>query len=148
MLTTANNDNNGVSGTSLRQLWSRRQGSKFNGVSYPVQRAAEAVFSPDGQKQVRENIAYYHQNAQIILNTLKELGITCTGGVNSPYVWFDCPNNTESWDFFDLLLTKARVVGTPGVGFGTNGTGKFRLTAFNTLENTKEAMERFKKLFS
>ncbi|MCL1881357.1 MAG: LL-diaminopimelate aminotransferase [Oscillospiraceae bacterium] len=130
----------------LIQLWSRRQGSKFNGVSYPVQRAAEAVFSKEGQQQIKESIGYYRKNAKIIMDTFIELGISFTGGVNSPYVWFDCPNNMDSWDFFDFMLTKANVVGTPGVGFGENGANKFRLTAFNTYENTVEAMARLKKV--
>ena len=127
-------------------LWRRRQATKFNGVSYPVQRAAEAVFSPEGQKQIQANLSYYKTNAQIITNTLTELGIEFTGGINSPYVWFKCPNNMDSWDFFDLFLNKANVVGTPGVGFGKNGDGWFRLTAFNTLENTQEAMKRLKSI--
>jgi LL-diaminopimelate aminotransferase len=132
----------------LIDLWARRQGSKFNGVSYPVQRAAEAVFSPDGQAQVRESVAYYRKNAEIMMTALTELAVTFTGGINSPYVWFDCPNSLDSWDFFDLMLTKANIVGTPGVGFGKNGAGKFRLTAFNTHENTAEAMSRLKKVLS
>jgi LL-diaminopimelate aminotransferase len=132
--------------TPLIQLWSRRQGSKFNGVSYPVQRAAEAVFSQEGQQQVRESVAYYRKNAEIMMSALSALGIAFTGGINSPYVWFDCPNSADSWDFFDLLLTKANIVGTPGVGFGANGAGKFRLTAFNTHENTTEAMRRLKEV--
>ena len=130
--------------TPLIQLWARRQGSKFNGVSYPVQRAAEAVFTPEGQKQIRENIAIYRKNAEIMMSALSELGIAFTGGVNSPYVWFDC--GMDSWDFFDKFLREANVVGTPGVGFGANGAGKFRLTAFNTEANTREAMARLKSL--
>ena len=130
----------------LADLWGRRQGSKFNGVSYPVQRGAEAVFTEEGQKQCRENIAYYQKNAQLIAKTLDELGIKYTGGINSPYIWLKCPDNMGSWDFFDLLLTKIQVVGTPGAGFGKNGDGWFRLTAFGTHEATAEAMERFKKL--
>lgn len=131
---------------SFMQLWCRRQGSKFNGVSYPVQRAAEAVFSEEGLKQTRATIALYMQNAKIMADTFDELGITYTGGKNSPYIWFKCPDNMDSWSFFDKLLNEAEVVGTPGEGFGKNGDGWFRLTAFNTLENTVEAMERFKKL--
>jgi LL-diaminopimelate aminotransferase len=118
-------------------------------VSYPVQRAAEAVFSEEGQRQVRESVAYYRKNAQIMMTALTELGIPFTGGINSPYVWFDCPANAaDSWAFFALMLTKANVVGTPGVGFGTNGAGKFRLTAFNTHENTTEAMRRLKEVLA
>ena len=131
---------------SFMQLWCRRQGSKFNGVSYPVQRAAEAVFSEEGLKQTKATIALYMQNAKVMADTFDELGITYTGGKNSPYIWFKCPDNMDSWSFFDKLLNEAEVVGTPGEGFGKNGDGWFRLTAFNTLENTIEAMERFKKL--
>lgn len=130
----------------LAEIWARRQGSKFNGVSYPVQRGAEAVFTPEGQRQCRENIAYYQENARVIAETCTELGIKFTGGVNSPYIWLKCPNNMDSWSFFDMLLTKIQVVGTPGAGFGKNGDGWFRLTAFGTHEATKEAMERFKQL--
>jgi LL-diaminopimelate aminotransferase len=130
----------------LHQLWSRRQGSKFNGVSYPVQRAAEAVFSPIGQQQTKKALEYYQTNAQIIMKTLTELKIEFTGGINSPYIWFKCPNNMDSWEFFDFMLSRANVVGTPGVGFGKNGDGWFRLTSFNTHENTEEAMKRLKNI--
>lgn len=130
----------------IADLWARRQGSCFNGVSYPVQRAAEAVFEEEGQKQCRENIAYYQENARIIMKALDELGIKYTGGINSPYVWLKCPNGMDSWEFFDLLLKKIQVVGTPGAGFGKNGVNWFRLTAFSTHEKTAEAMERVKKL--
>ena len=132
--------------TRLADLWGRRQGTCFNGVSYPVQRAAEAVFTEEGQKQCREHIAYYQENARIIMNALDEIGIKYTGGINSPYVWLKCPNGMDSWEFFDLLLTKIQVVGTPGAGFGKNGDGWFRLTSFSTHEKTAEAMERAKKL--
>lgn len=131
---------------SLAQLWGRRQGSKFNGVSYPVQCAAAAVFTEEGQKEIKVNIRYYQENAKIIASALDEIGIKYTGGKNSPYIWFKCPNNMGSWEFFDLLLEQANVVGTPGAGFGKNGEGWFRLTAFGDRERTKEAMERFKKL--
>ncbi len=130
----------------LADLWGRRQGSKFNGVSYPVQRAAEAVFSPEGQKQTREAIAYYKGNAKIMAETLDELGIKYTGGINSPYIWLKCPDGMNGWDFFDYLLKNIQVVGTPGDGFGPNGVGWFRLTAFGSRENTVEAMRRFKEL--
>lgn len=130
----------------IADLWARRQGSCFNGVSYPVQRAAEAVFTEEGQEQCRESIAYYQENARIIMKALDELGIKYTGGVNSPYVWLKCPNGMDSWEFFDLLLKKIQVVGTPGAGFGKNGVDWFRLTAFNTHEKTAEAMERVKNL--
>lgn len=132
---------------SVSQLWNRREGSKFNGVSYPVQCAAAAVFTEEGQKQVHENIKYYQENAKIISETMDELGIDYTGGVNSPYIWFRCPQNMSSWEFFDYILEKIAVVGTPGEGFGKNGDGWFRLTAFGNREKTIEAMERFKKLF-
>lgn len=132
---------------SLNKMWLRRQTTKFNGVSYPVQYAAAAVFSPEGRHQIEENLAYYKENAKIITSALDELGIWYTGGVNSPYIWLKCPNNMGSWEFFDLLLTKANVVGTPGAGFGKMGEGFFRLTAFGDKERTKEAAERLKKLF-
>ncbi len=134
------------SDVSLANVWSRRQGSKFNGVSYPIQRGAEAVFTPEGQRQTREAIDYYRKNARLMADTLTELGINFTGGINSPYVWLKCPNNMGSWEFFDYLLDSIQVVGTPGEGFGKNGAGWFRLTAFNTYENTEEAMNRLKKL--
>ncbi len=133
-------------GVKLSKLWLRRQTTKFNGVSYPVQRAAAAVFTPDGLKQVRENISYYKQNAKTITDALDKLGIWYTGGVNSPYIWLRCPNGMGSWEFFDLLLTKANVVGTPGAGFGEMGEGYFRLTAFGDRERTKEAAERIIEL--
>ena len=129
-------------GVSLNRLWGRRQATKFNGVSYPVQVAAAAVYSPEGQKQNMENIAYYHENARVIREGLESAGIQVFGGVHAPYIWMKTPNNMPSWDFFDLLLKKAHVVGTPGEGFGPAGEGYFRLTAFNTLENTKEAVSR------
>lgn len=132
---------------AINKLWLRRQTTKFNGVPYIIQRGAAAVFSEEGQKQVQENIAYYAENAKVIANTMKECGITYYGGDNSPYIWLECPNNMKSWDFFDYLLNEIAVVGTPGAGFGKNGEGYFRLTAFGNHENTKEAMERFKALF-
>lgn len=131
---------------SVAQLWGRRQGSKFNGVSYPVQCAAAAVFTEEGLKQIHENIAYYQENARIIAETMTSLGVKFTGGVNSPYIWFKCPGNMGSWEFFDLMLSKIAVVGTPGEGFGKNGEGWFRLTAFGDRQLTIEAMERFKTL--
>ncbi len=131
---------------NIASLWGRRQGSKFNGVSYPVQRAAEAVFTAEGQKQIREAIDYYRENAKIIASTLDEMGIYYTGGKNSPYIWLKCPNGMGSWEFFDKLLSEANVVGTPGAGFGKNGEGFFRLTAFGDRERTKEAMNRFKTM--
>ena len=130
----------------IADLWGRRQGTKFNGVSYPVQRAAEAVFSEEGLKQIRVNIDCYRRNAALIADTLTQLGIKFTGGVNSPYIWLKCPRGMESWEFFDYMLNEIQVVGTPGAGFGKNGKNWFRLTAFNSYENTAEAMERLKKL--
>ena len=131
----------------INKLWLRRQTTKFNGVPYIIQRGAAAVFTEEGQKQVKENVAYYAENARIIADTMKECGITYYGGDNSPYIWLECPNNMKSWDFFDYLLNEIAVVGTPGAGFGNNGEGYFRLTAFGNRENTQEAMERFKTLF-
>lgn len=133
---------------SVRKLWARRQGSKFNGVSYPVQRAAEAVFSEEGLRQCREIIGYYLDNAAIMIKTFEKLGIRFTGGANSPYIWFRCPDNMGSWEFFHKLLNEAEVVGTPGEGFGKNGEGWFRMTAFGSREKTFEAMERFEKMLS
>ncbi len=134
--------------TALNRLWLRRQTTKFNGVSYIVQRGAEAVFTEEGAGQIQENIEYYRENARIITDTLDRLHIFYTGGKNSPYVWFKCPDNMESWEFFDVLLNKAYVVGTPGAGFGRSGEKFFRVTAFSTHENTREAMRRFAELFS
>ena len=131
---------------SVNALWNRRQTTKFNGVSYPVQKAAEAVYSEEGQKEIMENIEYYLENAKIIRESLSDIGLNVYGGVNSPYIWVKTPNDMESWDFFDLLLEEANIVGTPGSGFGPSGEGYLRLTAFNTLENTKEAMSRISKL--
>jgi len=133
-------------GGSFNKLWLRRQTTKFNGVPYIVQRGAETVFTDEGMAQIKDNIDYYLENARIITDTLAQLGIWFTGGQNSPYVWLKCPNNMPSWEFFDYLLEKANVVGTPGTGFGENGEGFFRLTAFGNRENVTEAMERFKKL--
>lgn len=130
----------------INPLWNRRQTTKFNGASYPVQKAAEATFSPEGQKQIEEIIEYYMENAKIIRESLTDIGLDVYGGVSSPYIWVKTPNNMDSWDFFDLLLNEANVIGTPGSGFGPSGEGYLRLTAFNTLENTKEAMDRISKL--
>lgn len=130
----------------LNTMWLRRQTTKFNGVSYIVQRGAAEVFTDEGIRQTRENLAYYMRNAKVIADTLDELGIWYTGGQNSPYIWLKCPNGMKSWDFFDFLLEKAGIVGTPGAGFGTQGEGYFRLTAFGNYENTVEAMRRLKEL--
>ncbi len=131
---------------SLNKMWLRRQTTKFNGVPYIVQRGAEAVFSNQGQKEIKENINYYKKNAKIIADTLTKHNIWFTGGVHSPYIWLKCPNNMTSWEFFDFMLEKIQVVGTPGAGFGKNGEGFFRLTSFGTNELTKEAMERLDKI--
>lgn len=133
-------------GMSINQMWLRRQTTKFNGVSYVVQKGAEAVFTPVGRKQVKENIAYYRKNADIVTQTLDALKIWYTGGKNSPYIWLRCPDGMSSWDFFDHLLGTAGIVGTPGAGFGKNGEHYFRLTAFSSYENTVKAMELLKGL--
>ena len=132
----------------LNKMWLRRQTTKFNGVPYIVQRGAEAVFTDEGMAEIGENINYYKENAKLISDTLKDCGIWHVGGKHSPYIWLKCPNNMKSWEFFDYLLENAQVVGTPGAGFGKNGEGYFRLTSFGSKENTKEAMDRFKVLFS
>ncbi len=134
-------------GYKLNKFWLRRQTTKFNGVCYIVQKGAASVFTDEGKKQIRENIDYYKENAKIITDTLDRLGIWYCGGKHSPYIWFRCPGNMGSWEFFDALLEKANVVGTPGEGFGENGKGYFRLTSFSTKENTAEAMRRFEKAF-
>ncbi len=131
---------------SLRDLWARRQATKANGVSYITQRAAEAVYSAEGKKECHATIAYYMSNAKRIREGLKNLGYTVFGGVDAPYVWLKTPKGTGGWEFFDSLLKKAHVVGTPGEGFGPSGAGYFRLTAFNTLEKTEEAIARIAKL--
>jgi LL-diaminopimelate aminotransferase len=131
---------------SLNAMWLRRHTTKFNGVPYITQRGAEACYSEEGRKEIQADIDYYLGNAKIILKGLKEAGIKAFGGVNSPYVWLKCPGNMKSWDFFDKLLREANVVGTPGAGFGRSGEGYFRLTAFNTKENTERAIERLLKL--
>ena len=130
-------------GAKLNKLWLRRQTTKFNGVPYIVQRGAEAVFSPEGQEQTRADILYYLENAHAIASTLEKLGLWYTGAKNSPYIWLACPDGMDSWGFFDLLLTKANLVTTPGAGFGTNGEGFLRISAFNSRENVQMAMERF-----
>jgi LL-diaminopimelate aminotransferase len=130
----------------INELWNRRQTTKFNGVSYPVQKAAEATYSEVGKKEIQDNIDYYMNNSKIIRENLANIGLNVYGGVNSPYIWVKTPNNMNSWDFFDILLNEANVVGTPGAGFGPSGEGYLRLTAFNSLENTKEAMRRISEL--
>ncbi|EHQ87763.1 LL-diaminopimelate aminotransferase [Desulfosporosinus youngiae] len=129
---------------NLNKLWLRRQTTKFNGVSYPVQAAAAAIYTEEGKKQVKETIDYYMGNARIIREGLTKAGYEVFGGINAPYIWMKTPNNMGSWEFFDKLMKEANVVGTPGAGFGANGEGYFRLTAFGTRENTEKAIERIK----
>lgn len=132
---------------SLHNMWNRRQCTKFNGTPYIIQYAGAKVFTEEGMKECQENIGYCRENARMIAETLEKKGISFTGGVNSPYIWFECPKGMESWEFFDYLLENAQVVGTPGAGFGENGKNYFRLTSFGKHEKTKEAMERFNSLF-
>ena len=129
---------------SLNKMWLRRQTTKFNGVAYVVQRGAAAVFTPEGMREIRENLNYYRKNAAVIAQALDEMGIWYCGGKNSPYIWLRCPNHMDSWAFFDWLLENANVVGTPGEGFGACGQGYFRLTAFGDADRTKEAAQRIK----
>ena len=129
-------------GVRLRDMWFRRQSTKFNGVSYIVQRGAAAVLTEEGRTQKNESLAYYRENARLIADCMDKCGIFYTGGKNSPYIWLKCPGGMKSWEFFDYLLNEIQVVGTPGSGFGENGEGFFRLTAFGDRENTKEACER------
>ena len=131
---------------TLHSLWARRHGTKYNGAPYIVQRAGEAVYSPEGKAQLKEQVAYYMKNAAYILKGLKEAGYTVSGGVNAPYIWLKAPKGMTSWEFFDYLLENANVVGTPGSGFGPSGETYFRLTAFGSYENTVEAVDRIKAL--
>lgn len=135
-------------GLSANKMWLRRQTTKFNGVPYIVQKGAAAVFTEQGESEIRKNIAVYQANAKIIADCMDELGIWYTGGKNSPYIWLKCPKGMGSWEFFDYLLNGAQVVGTPGAGFGKNGEGFFRLTAFGSREVTEEAVARIKKLLT
>lgn len=130
---------------NLNKMWLRRQTTKFNGVAYLVQKGAEAVFTPEGQKQIQQNLNYYKENAKLISDVLKKHNIWHIGGTHSPYIWLKCPNNMTSWEFFDYLLENVQIVGTPGSGFGKNGEGYFRLTSFGSRENTIEAVERLDK---
>jgi LL-diaminopimelate aminotransferase len=127
---------------SIHELWNRRHTTKFNSVSYPVQKAAEAVYSSEGQAQIAELVAYYMKNAKYIREQMESLGYDCIGGENSPYIWIDAKG--DSWDFFDTLLNKAGVVCTPGAGFGKCGEGYIRISAFNSFENVQQAMQRVK----
>ncbi|MEG0721550.1 MAG: LL-diaminopimelate aminotransferase [Lachnospiraceae bacterium] len=133
-------------GVTLHSLWARRHGTKYNGAPYIIQRAGEACYCEEGKQQLSRQIAYYMKNAKTILEGVKEAGYIASGGVNAPYIWLQTPKQMTSWEFFDLLLEKANVVGTPGAGFGPSGEGYFRLTAFGTYENTVEAVERIKKI--
>ena len=133
-------------GVELHGLWARRHGTKYNGAPYIVQRAGEAVYSAEGQQQIKETVAAYMKNAQVILQGLKEAGYTVSGGVNAPYIWLRTPEGMTSWAFFDDLLDRAHVVGTPGSGFGPSGEHYFRLTAFGSYDNTLRAIERIKKM--
>ena len=135
-------------GVQLRRMWLRRQTTKFNGVSYPVQRAAAAALTAEGVEACRENIVYYKENARMIADMLTRRGIVFTGGKNSPYIWMKCPGGMRSWEFFDVVLERANVVGTPGAGFGENGEGWFRLTAFGDRDRTATAVERLEKLLT
>lgn len=135
-------------GASLGSMWLRRQSTKYNGTPYIIQRGAEAAYSPEGRRQTAEMISYYMNNARTLAAAFDSLDIYYTGGINSPYIWFRCPHGMKSWEFFDYLLEKAHVVGTPGVGFGSCGEGFFRMTAFGTAESTAEAAERMKLLLS
>ena len=135
-------------GMNANRMWYRRQATKFNGTSYIVQKGAAAVFTEEGMSQIRKNLAIYKHNAKLIADCMDRLGIWYTGGKNSPYIWLKCPLGMSSWEFFDYLLNNAQVVGTPGSGFGVNGEGFFRLTAFGSNELTKEAISRIEKLLS
>ena len=132
----------------IHPLWNRRHCTKFNGVSYPVQRGAAAAYSAEGKQQIADLIAFYMNNAKLLREGLTAAGFKVHGGVNAPYVWLKTPGSTTSWDFFDQLLEKSHIVGTPGSGFGAAGEGYFRLSAFNSVENTKEAIERIQKSVS
>ncbi len=133
-------------GVSLNSLWARRHGTKFNGAPYIIQKAGAAIYTEEGQKQTKEQVAYYMNNAKVIYNGLKAAGYSVSGGVNAPYIWLKTPDKMTSWEFFDFLLEKANIVGTPGSGFGPSGEGYFRLTAFGSYENTKKAMERIQSI--
>ncbi|MCI8282051.1 MAG: LL-diaminopimelate aminotransferase [Lachnospiraceae bacterium] len=133
-------------GASLRDMWARRHGTKYNGAPYIVQRAGEAVYSEAGKKQLKDQVAYYMNNARVIYDGLKKAGYTVFGGVDAPYIWLKTPEGMSSWEFFDYLLERANVVGTPGSGFGPSGEGYFRLTAFSSFENTSAALARIREL--
>ena len=136
------------SGMNLNEMWVRNRTTKTNGVSYIIQKGGAAVFTEEGQKQIRENIRIYKKNAKVLMKALDQLGIWYCGGKNAPYIWMKCPNGMESWEFFDYLLHEIQVVGTPGEGFGACGEGYFRFSTFGSPEDTKEAAERLVKLLS
>ena len=129
----------------IHPLWNRRHSTKFNGVSYPIQRGAAAAYSPEGKEQIKALIEFYMNNARVLREGLEAAGFQVFGGINAPYVWLKTPGNLTSWEFFDQLLEKSHIVGTPGSGFGAAGEGYFRLSAFNSLENTETAIERIQK---
>ena len=133
-------------GVALHSLWARRHGTKYNGAPYIVQKAGAAVYTPEGKAQIKEQVSYYMENARLISQAMKEAGYRVYGGVNAPYIWLQTPDGCSSWDFFDILLKNANVIGTPGSGFGPSGEGYFRLTAFGTRENTIEALNRIRKM--
>ncbi|MBP5197496.1 MAG: LL-diaminopimelate aminotransferase [Lachnospiraceae bacterium] len=135
-------------GTTLHALWARRHATKYNGAPYIVQRAGAAVYTEEGQRQIKAQVSYYMENARIILEGLKSAGYSVSGGVDAPYIWLKTPDKMTSWEFFDMLLNECNVVGTPGSGFGPSGEGYFRLTAFGSRENTLEAMDRIKNRLS
>jgi len=135
-----------ANGVAMRDLWARRHGTKYNGAPYIIQKAGAVVFTPEGQKEIREQVGYYQKNAHYIYNGLKDAGYTVYGGVNAPYIWLKTPDNLTSWEFFDRLLSEVHVVGTPGSGFGPSGEHFFRLTAFGTYEKTVEAIDRIKHM--
>ena len=128
----------------MHSLWARRHGTKFNGAPYIVQKAGAAVYTPEGQKEIKEQVGYYLKNAAAIYNGLKDAGYTVYGGVNAPYIWLKTPDNLTSWEFFDRLLNEVNIVGTPGSGFGPSGEHFFRLTAFGSYENTVRAIDRIR----
>ena len=132
-------------GVRLWDLWARRHGTKYNGAPYIIQRAGEAVYTPEGRRQIEEQISWYMENARIISDGLRSGGYEVSGGINAPYIWLKTPDSMTSWEFFDRLLSKANVVGTPGSGFGPAGEHYFRLTAFGTKENTVRAIERIRE---
>ena len=131
----------------VHSLWARRHGTKYNGAPYIVQRAGEAVYTQQGQEQIRAQVAFYMENARIIRESLKKTGFTVYGGVNAPYIWMKTPDGLSSWEFFDRLLEDANVIGTPGSGFGPSGEGYFRLTAFGSRNNTIEALDRVRRFY-